>query len=140
MRYGRIEYRVLRLVRGHQPQYHRGSPGGRPGTDRGNQDMGLTGCLQFGHDIGEVRFEPLFGCVTSALIAEHPALRSETSAACNLGGGFFEVVDIIRLIFNNTFGHTMRCQQYRNRSADILWQFCKGLCDTICYGLQEIGL
>src|SRR5579883_2245219 len=45
---------------------------------RGDQHMGMAGCLEFGHQVGEVGLEPLFGRVARALVAELPAIIGNT--------------------------------------------------------------
>src|SRR5579859_2277173 len=76
--------------------------------DGGDQHMGVASCFQLWHDVGKVRLQPLFGRMTSALIAELPALIWQSNQPGNSRRCLFEMVDVIWFLLYDAFGHTVR--------------------------------
>ena len=102
--------------------------------------MGLSSLLEFWHDISEVGFEPLFGRVTCALIAEHPLLVCKPYEPGNSGSCLFQVIDVVRLLLHDALRHAMCCEQHCNALAYIRGEAIQCLLNALSQSLQKGGL
>src|SRR5258706_1466129 len=107
---------------------------------RSDQDMIVTGGTQFGHDIGKVRLEPFLWSMARTLVAEHPAIGWQSYHLSYPGRGLLEMIDVIRLVLDHTFRHTVRCQQYRHTLTHIRREAIESLLHAFGQRLQEQGL
>src|SRR5437667_384291 len=97
--------------------------------------MGVACLFQFGHNIGEVRLEPFFRSMSSALIAEHPALIRQIDHLCDRRRRLFEVINIVWLVLYYAFRHAVRGKKDRNALPYILWKTLEGLLYALCQSL-----
>ena len=106
----------------------------------GNQDVCMACCMEFGHDIGKVRFEPFLRRMTRALVAEHPTILWKTGTFSNDGSCLLQMVDVVRFLLYNALWHAVGRQEYRNTFAYRGWKTIKCLLHALDKSLQEVGL